>query len=329
MRMQNTWSRSALSIGALVAVIGLVGCGSTAAAPEAGSDKGTEAAAEAPKLGFVNINTDQFGTCLQKGIEETAKAEGVEVMVANSTLDPAKELSNVEDMITRGADAIILQTVNVDALAGGITKAQEANVPLYLTAVLPNNEEDMAKIFGATVVDLAHIGELAAGWIAEDSGGKDVNVAAIAGYPGGATDIMMGGLEKALPTNAKFVGAQPGLYNRGKAQETAENILQANADLDYLFVQNEDMAFGALNALKDAGKTDVTIVTSGGTEEGLKAIEAGDFGATIADPAYNLGEFSVTGTLALLEDPSAEKMTQSPSTLITKDNLDEAPAYCG
>lgn len=302
----------------MFATLAIAGCSSPSAATGEGGDK--------PTIGFVNISMDTYGTCLQRGMEAGAEKSGAKLLTANSNLDPAKELSNVEDMISRGVDAIVLQTVNVDALAGGITKAQEAGIPLYLTAVLPESTEN---ITGAAVVDLAGVGGLAAGWIGTDAGSKNAKVALISGVPGAASDIMMEGFKKGLPASVSIVSAQPGMYNRGKAQDVAENVLQANPDLDYFFVQNEDMAFGARAALESAGKTNVKIVTSNGTDEGLKAIEAGTFSATVADSAHAMGLSAMNGVLGLLENPTAEKITKMNVKLITKENVSEAPAYCG
>lgn len=315
MSTRQIFTRSATIGVALASALALSACGGSA-------DAGSEPTSER-KIGFVNISTDTFGSCLQKGVEAAATEKGVKLITVNSNNDPTKELTNVEDVISRGADAILMQTVNVDALAGGISKAKAANVPLYLTAVLPRETADL---LGGTAVDLAGIGRQAAGWIAKDAGGADVTVGLITGVPGAASDILAGGFKES--GDVAVVAEQPGMYNRGKAQDVAENIIQANPDLNYMFVQNEEMAFGALTAIQASGK-DIKIVTSNGTDEGLAAVKSGDFAATIADSAYTLGYEGLTNMVGLLDDPSGEKVVQTETVLITKDNLDKAPKYCG
>ncbi|MDX6744149.1 sugar ABC transporter substrate-binding protein [Actinocorallia sp. A-T 12471] len=276
------------------------------------------------KLGFVNGANTEFHTCLLKSIEHEAAAEGVELLSANSNQNPGTELSNIEDMIARQVDALIVQTVNVDALEGDIAKANRANIPIFLTSVVT---DDASKILGAAVVDLKRVGALDAGWVAEDAKGAAVEVGVIAGAPGAASDLLTGGFEAALPANAKVVANQPGMFNRAKAQDVAENMIQAHPGLDYVFVANEEMAFGALNAFQSA-KADVKIVTVNGSAPGIEAIKEGKFAATVANSPTTTGELAVRNTVTLLNKGTADKIAQVPIKLITKDNLQEAPAYC-
>ncbi len=320
MTSQRTFT-AALGAGALLLAT-LTGCAADAAPSGEGE---APVAGAVDKIGFISGANNFWGTCLQKGVEREAADTGVELLVANSDADAAKELANLEDMISRGADAILLNTVSVDALQGGIQKAKDAGIPLYLIAVVPQNTDD---ILGATVVDLGGAGALAAGWIEEDAAGSDVTVGVIAGAPGASSDYVVGGFEGALPANATVVANQPGMFNRAKAQEVAENMIQANPNLDYVFVLNEDMAAGARTAFDAAGRSDLTIVTMNGTPDGLAAIEAGQFGASVSDSASNLGASSVRNALALLDGSSTEKISQMPISLITKDNTADAIPFC-
>lgn len=109
---------------ALGSVVAVSGCGVGAAAADG----------DALTIGFVNGDTSEFATCLQKAAEQEAKAQGVTLKTANSRMDAGRELSNIEDMITRQVDVLMVQTVNIDALEGDIAKAKTAGVPIYLTS---------------------------------------------------------------------------------------------------------------------------------------------------------------------------------------------------
>ncbi|WP_326734736.1 sugar ABC transporter substrate-binding protein [Streptomyces sp. NBC_01022] len=306
--------RGAAAAVILGATLALTGCGT-----ESGSDGSVT-------LGFVNGDTSEFAMCLQKAVETTAKAAGVRVHLANSQQDPGKELSNIEDMISRDVDALIVQTVNVDALEGDIAKAGSANVPIFLTSVAT---DDVSGILGAAVVDLRRLGALDAGWIAKDAGGKQVKVGIVAGAPGAASDLMVAGFTDALPAHAKVVANQPGMFNPVVAQGVAENMIQAHPDLDYAFVANEEMAFAVRKAFDAAGAEDVRIVTENGTDKGLAAVKDGRFSATVANSPQVIGETAVTNAVARLDDTAkADRITRIPLTLITKENPDEAPQYC-
>ncbi|MGW0579666.1 sugar ABC transporter substrate-binding protein [Streptomyces sp. NPDC002920] len=281
-------------------------------------------------LGFVNGGDTNFHSCLQRAVEGQAKTEDAKVYTANSHQNAGTELSNIEDMISRDVSALIVQTVNVDSLKGDIAKAKAADVPIYLTSVTTDDVDD---ILGAAVVDLKKAGALDAGWIGEDAAGKGVKVGIVAGAPGAASDLLVGGFQGALPATAKVVANQPGMFNPAKAQDVAENMIQANPDLDYAFVANEEMAFAVRKAFDAAGADDVKIVTVNGTDEGLAAVRSGEFSATVANSAKVIGETAVKNAVALLggkgtDDNNVDKIANIPLVLVTEDNLGEAPQYC-
>ncbi|AWL42065.1 MULTISPECIES: sugar ABC transporter substrate-binding protein [Streptomyces] len=301
---------TAASAAAALALV-LSGCG-------AGSGDG------AVSLGFVNGGDTEFHTCLQASVKDTAEAENAKIFTANSHQNPGTELSNIEDMISRNVDALIVQTVNVDALKGDIAKAKSANIPIFLTSVVTDDPSD---ILGAVVVDLKQVGELDAGYVEKDAAGSPVEVGVIAGAPGAASDLLVNGFTKALPDNAKVVANQPGMFNAAKAQDVAENMIQAHPKMTYAFVANEEMAFGALKAFRAAG-ADVKIVTVNGTDEGLAAVKDGRFAATVANSAMTTGKIAVTNAIKLLDEKKTDKIAMTPISLITADNVNSAPKYC-
>lgn len=102
-------------------------------------------------------------------MEATAKTDGAKVYSANSKQDAGTELSNIEDMISRNVDALIVQTVNVDALEGDIAKAKAAGIPIFLTSVAT---DDMSDVLGVAKVDLKKVGAMDAGWIGTDAAAR-------------------------------------------------------------------------------------------------------------------------------------------------------------
>ncbi|MEV1025353.1 sugar ABC transporter substrate-binding protein [Streptomyces sp. NPDC050264] len=314
----TTRSRRALaaSIAGVTALV-LSGCAD-------GNDSGG-AGDGSVSLGFVNGANTHFHTCLQKAVEQTAKTKDAKVYTANSKQDAGTELANIEDMISRNVDALIVQTVNVDALDGDIAKAKAAGVPIYLTSVTSDKASD---ILGAAVVDLTKVGQMDADWIAKDAGSKSVKVGVVAGAPGAASDLLVGGFTRQLPANAKVVANQPGMFNPAKAQDVAENMIQAHADLDYAFVANEEMAFAVRKAFDAAGAKKVKIVSVNGSEDGIAAIKDGRLQATVSNSALTIGQTAVKQTVDLLADKKVDKISKVPLTLITKGDVDQAPQYC-
>ncbi|MEU5276505.1 sugar ABC transporter substrate-binding protein [Streptomyces asoensis] len=277
-------------------------------------------------LGFVNGGTTEFHTCLQESVERTAGRNGAHLLTANSRQDGATEVANIEDMIARKVDALIVQTVDVDALKGDIAAARTADVPIFLTSVAP---ADTSALLGAVVVDLKEVGRLDAEWIERDAAGGEVEVGVIAGAPGAASDVLTGAFTRGLPDNARVVASRPGMYDPAKARTAAAAMIKARPDLDYAFVANEEMAFAARKAFDAAGGEDVKIVTVNGTDEALAALKRGSLAATVSNSAADTGELAVRNAVSLLrKDGRAERIEKTPVRLVTKENADTAPLYC-
>ncbi|MFF3943095.1 sugar ABC transporter substrate-binding protein [Streptomyces phaeofaciens] len=277
-------------------------------------------------VGFVNGGTTEFHTCLQEAVERTARSYSVTLHTANSRQDADDEVTNIEDMIARGVDALIVQTVDVEALKGDIARAKAAGVPIFLTSVAP---EDTSGLLGAVVVDLKQVGELDAEWIEEDAADREVTVGVIAGAPGAASDLLTGAFTERLPDNAEVVANAPGMYDPAKARTVARAMIGDRPDLDYAFVANEEMAFAARKAFDAAGAKDVRIVTVNGTDEALAALKDGRLSATVSNSAADTGELAVKNVVSLLrEDGRADRIDKTPVRLVTKDNADTAPLYC-
>lgn len=303
------------AVAVAVTVLSLAGCGATSG----GKPPGVGVV-----LGFVNGGTTEFHVCLQQGILSDAGANNAEVLTVNSNQDPATELANIQDMIARKVDALIVQTVNVEALKADIAKANSADIPIFLTSVTTGNT---AGILGAVVVDLREVGKLDAGWVAADAAGDLAEAAVIAGAPGAASDLLVAGFKDNLPRNVVVVAGQPGMFNRAKARDVAAAMIRSHPHLRYAFVANEDMAFGALEAFTAAGAP-VKIVTVNGTDAGLAAVKDGRFAATVANSAVVTGQLAVRRAVALLKKHQIEKVSNTPIKLISRQNLGDAPQYC-
>ncbi|KPI10865.1 Periplasmic binding protein domain containing protein [Actinobacteria bacterium OK074] len=306
--------RAAMAVSA-----GLVLCG-------CGSQSGSGSSSGPLALGFVNGAETEFHTCLQKTIAEQARDNGFRLYTANSHQNPASELHNIEGMIARHVDAIIVQTVNTTALTDDIAKAKAAGIPIFLTSV---DTGDRGDILGAVVVPLKRVGQLDADWVARDADGRRTEVGVIAGAPGAASDLLTSGFTKRLPKNVSVVANLPGMFDPAKAKAVAKLMIQAHPEMEYAFVANEEMAFAAREAFDANGGRHVKIATVNGTDEGLAAIKDGRFAATVTNSADSMGELAVNNTVdLLLKDKKVDKIDQLPIRLITKDNTALAPLYC-
>lgn len=308
--------RAARALAVALCVASAAACGGTASAADVESAGFT--------IGFVNGADSDFHTCLERAVTREAAAEGVRLTTMNSQQSKAAEKAAVAQLITQGVDAIILQTVDVPTLSDDIAQAGAARVPIFLTSVA---NDDLSGILGAVTVDLYQVGGLDAGWVSNDAVGAPAEAVVIAGAPGAASDRMVAGFTGALPANVKVVANQPAGFDRARARAVAAGMIKAHPGVAYAFVANEDMAFGALEAFRAAGRA-VKIVTVNGTDAGLAAVADGRFAATVANSPDTLGRKAVENTTSLLRHEHVDAVTSIPASLITKDQVRTAPKYC-
>jgi ribose transport system substrate-binding protein len=303
------------------------GSSGASSAPQAASS-----AAKSYRIGFVNGNTIEFHNCLERGVRKAAEQLGVDLVIVNSRASADQEISNVEDLIVKRVDAIMLQTINIDAGLGAVSRANEAKIPIFLTSV--NFVRDESQILGAVIFDAKGEGYLLGDWVAkavQRSGSPRAKVGIIGGYPGAAADIFSAGFKEGLASapEAQIVFEQPANFQRSMAQSVAENMVQSHPDMEYVFVHNEDMAFGVLEALRAANKAgSVKIVTQNGTEAGLDAVKKGDFALTMSVSPAALGRLAVESIVKLLRGEPVPKVQVMQDVVITPDNTDKAISYC-
>jgi ribose transport system substrate-binding protein len=304
-----------------------------ASAAGCGDDDGGSAAEGGDKslVGFINGSNVEYNVCLAKGLR-AALGDDVELVELNSRDDVTAEVSNGEDLLARNPDALILQTVNVKSGTQIVNQANRQDVPILLSSV--DFVRDPSKLSAAIVFNLMQRGMAIGGFLKEQiaaAGGEPATVAIIGGAPGAASDILVQGFRTGLKgAPAEVVFDQPAMWSRPKAAAVAENMIQAQPDLDYVFVANEDMAFGVLQSLETAGKADqIEILTSGGTDDGLEAVRDGTFRSTTDGSPYNIGELTGRATLDVIAGRAPDpKVEEVPSPVIAAENVDEAKPYC-
>ena len=114
-----------------------------------------------------------------------------------------------------------------------------------------------------------------------------------------------------------------GYPSRGQAPEipamrlnVTENLLQAHPNVKAIFAQNDEMALGAITAVK-AAQRDIIVVGFDGTDEGIKAVESGDLAATVAQQAGMIGEIGIEIARQALSEKSVEAYTPVELRLVT------------
>ncbi|BBC98277.1 LacI family transcriptional regulator [Streptomyces rochei] len=221
--------------------------------------------------------SNPFRATETKSIEQQAKKLGVKLIERNANADVNTQNSQIEDMIAQGAKALIVAPENSDGLGPALAKAKSAKIPV-LTIDRTACTDFMAFIGS----DFYHQAQLAADDLAGVTGGGDAHVAILTGTPGNnvTTDRTKGFEDRARAKypKMKVVASQTGNFAQTDGQKVMEQLLQSHPDINAVYAENDEMALGAIQAIRSAGKTpgkDVKVVSIDGIEQAVKNVGAG------------------------------------------------------
>lgn len=158
----------------------------------------------------------------------------------------------------------------------------------------------------------------------EVMGGKG-NLVIIEGVQGSASNIdNFKGFRNVIKKypNIKVISDQVGNYQREQATTVMENILKAHKKIDFVFAENDEMGFGALAAIKAAGRQkEIEVGSMDGQKEAIKAVIDGELAFTVKMPIFFPEALDVA--VKILEDQKVDKVVLLPSVPITKKNAKE------
>lgn len=292
----------------LVLVMGaFVGC--TSSKEEAGKE-------ETKKIGLVvsTLNNPFFVT-LKEGAEKKAKEMGYELIVLDSQNDPSKDISNVEDLITKGVSVILLNPTDSDAVANAVKAANAAKIPVVTLDRAANGGDVVAHVASDNIAG----GKMAADFVIEKLGGKG-SVVELQGIAGTSAARDRGkGFNDQIATNKdiKIVASQPADFDRTKGMNVMENILQAQPEINAVFAHNDEMALGAQKAI-EASKRDIIIVGFDAVDDAVKAVEEGKMAATVAQQPELIGSIGIETADKVIKNEKVEKSIPVELKLITK-----------
>ena len=190
---------------------------------------------------------------LEMGLDEES------IIVLDAQDDVTKQVHQVEDLINRGVDAIILNPVDSDAVGSVVADANRAKIPV-VTLTRPSHGGEVVQHVDTDNVSGARMaGEMVAK--AMDYKGKLIELTGIPGAP--STRDRASGFEEIIEKypDIQIVAKQTANYNRQEGLEVTENLLEGYPDVEAIFAHNDEMALGVLAALKAANRTDVMTVS--------------------------------------------------------------------
>jgi ribose transport system substrate-binding protein len=306
---------AAASILALTAV-------GTAMAQDEMKDPG--AAAES-KL-FVNMKGPGAGNPFWAAVEQGAVAAGVDYGVDVTVLAPPTEsdvtaqIAQIEDAVVQGAAGIAIAPTDPEALAPAIDAAMQAGVQVVFVDSNGSNE-------GVTFIGTNNeVGAALAGQYLCDNVAEGGKVAILQGIISTSTGILRAEGARAAVTECglDLVAELPADWDTPKAQAVTEDILTQNPDLAGLFASNDNMALGAVEALRLQGLLDQVIVVGfDANPNAAEAILAGDMEATIAQNPFNMGYLGVESLIKLINGETLDPVIDTGTVLVDASNAAE------
>ena len=310
-------TRKLLAAGATAAVttLALAGCG--AGDPAAGSDGIT--------VGVSVYNMSSFITQGKEGMEAYAAANDITLRWNSADNDVSTQAGQIDQFVGQGVDAIIVVPVQADSLQPQVAAAQAADIPVIaVNTALSGSEVD-----ASVQPDDVAAGAQEAQQMVDALGGEGACVV-LEGPLGSSPQIDRGtGIDQVLAENPGMtvLARDTANWDRDEAVNKTGNWISAfGDDIDCVISQNDDMAIGAIQALKEAGRDDVAVVGIDGIEDGLAAVASGDMiGTSLQHGTVELATgLAVAQRLAEGEEVDTELVYTMPA--ITTENVDAAVA---
>jgi ribose transport system substrate-binding protein len=317
---------------ALTALLTVLGCAKTEETPAAGTAPATNGVgAKKVKIG-VSIPAADHGWTAGVGYwakTEMAKYPDVEWVYATAN-EPAKQTSDIEDMMTQGIDGLVLLPTEPGAIAPVVKKAKERGI--FLVNVDRSAPELVADVL--LEGDNKAFGKKSAEYIVEKTGGKG-NLVILRGIPSSVdTDRYEAAMAvfKKSP-GIKVLAAQTGMWNQQKALEVMQSYLASFPKIDVVWASDDDMALGAEKAIKEAGRLDQLWILGGaGMKDIIKRVMDKDrlYPADVTYPPAMIAAGIDVAAAQLLGGSIAGAAGKSPEHLgITKEQLEQAGTQQG
>lgn len=273
-------------------------------------------ASDKAKVGLiVSTLNNPFFVKLKEGAEAKAEKLGYELLIMNSQNDPAKEVSNMEDMTSKGVSIVLLNPVDSDAAIAAIQVANNLGTPVITLDRMSNAGDVVTHIASDNVAG----GVMAAKYIIEQLGGEG-NVVELEGTAGSsATRDRGAGFNKGIKdANFNVVAKQTADFDRTKGLSVMENILQGKKDIKAVFAHNDEMALGALKALQDAKLNDVIVVGFDATDDAVESVKKGELAATVAQQPEIIGSLGIETMDKVLKGESVDSFIPVELQLVAR-----------
>ena len=278
---------------------------------------------------------DNFLTVLRNGIQKDAEAmDGVDVQIEDAQNDVAKQLDQINNFIASGVDAIIVNPVDTSATQAMTDAASAAGVPLVFVNRQPVNVDALPDNQAFVASDEAESGTLETVQVCDllaAAGKTEANIYVLMGELSNQAavqrtkdihDVIDGGKCK---VKLNIIDEQTANWQRDEAQDLMTNWLSSGTPFDAVISNNDEMAIGAIQAMKASGIKMEDVIVGGvdATQDALLAMAAGELDVTVFQDAAGQGGGALDAALKLAKGEPVEQKVMVPFLLVTPENMAE------
>ena len=275
---------------------------------------------------------DNFLTVLRNGIDAQAKGMDAEVQIEDAQNDVAKQLDQIKNFAASGVQAIIVNPVDTSATQAMSDAAAAANIPLVYVNRQPINVDTMPDNQAFVASNEADSGTLETKEVCrllKEAGKSEANVYVMMGELSNQAAVMrtkdihdvIGGADCGV--KVKIIDEQTANWSRDQATSMMTNWLSAGKPFDAVIANNDEMAIGAIQAMKAANMDMKTVIVGGvdATQDALAAMQAGDLDATVFQDAAGQGKGALEAAIKLAKGEAVEQKVYIPFLLVTPSNI--------
>lgn len=282
-------------------------------------------------IGFSQIGSESGWRAAETTVtKQEAEKRGIDLKFADAQQKQENQIKAIRSFIAQGVDGILVAPVVATGWDEVLEEAADAEIPVVLLDRTIDADESL--YLTAVTSDLVHEGRVAGEWLASEMSGADCRIVELQGTTGSSPAIdRKNGFEQGIAGhgNLEIVRSQTGDFTRAQGKVVMESFLKAEGgeNICALYAHNDDMAVGAIQAIKEAGLKpgeDIKIVAIDAVPDAHKAIAAGEMNATIeltpnmAGPALDaLEAYLASGAMPA-------KWIQTESKLFTSADDNEA-----
>ena len=295
-------------------------------------------AAQAENIGVsMALFDDNFLTVLRNGMgDHAASLDGVTLQIEDAQNDVGKQLNQIQNFVASGVDAIIVNPVDTDATVAMSQAAADAGIPLVYVNREPVNVDDLPENQAFVASDEKESGTLETQEICrllKEAGKTEAKAVVLMGeLSNQAARMRTQDIKDVIATPEcsfiQIVEEQTANWSRTQAADLMTNWITSGLEFDAVISNNDEMAIGAIQALKSSGVSMDDIIVGGidATQDALAAMEAGDLDVTVFQNAAGQGEGAVDAALKLARGEEVENKVYVPFELVTPANLAEYQA---